>query len=70
MSENRELALAVALEAVLTAARTLRVDVDELCEAAINALLLVPSSVSPIVAQAVSEIEKASDALDFGEDST
>ncbi|MDH0745246.1 hypothetical protein N5D61_02670 [Pseudomonas sp. GD03842] len=67
MSENRELALTVALEAVLSAARTLHVDVDELCETAINTLLLVPSSVSPIVAQAVSEIETASDALDYGE---
>lgn len=69
MSENRELALTVALEAVLSAARSLHVNVDELCEAAINTLLLVPSSVSPIVAQAVNEIEIASDALDYGNDS-
>jgi hypothetical protein len=66
MSENRELALSIALEAVLNAARELHVDVDELCEQAIGSLTLLPKSVSPSVVAAIREIEVASDALDFG----
>ena len=67
MSENRELALSIALEAVLNAARELHVDVDELCEQAIGSLTLLPKSVSPSEAAAIREIEVAVDALDFGE---
>jgi hypothetical protein len=67
MSENRELALSIALEAVLNAARELHVDVDELCEQAIGSLTLLPKSVSPSVVAAIREIEVAADALDFGD---
>jgi len=67
MSNNRELALTVALEAVINAARSLHVDVEELCETAIESLLVVPSSVSPVVVEAIREIEVAADALDYGE---
>lgn len=67
MSENRELALSIALEAVLTAARGLYVDVDELCEKAIESLTLVPSNVSPSIAAAIREIEIAADVLDLDE---
>lgn len=67
MSENRELALSIALEAVLNAARGLFVDVDELCEKAIESLMFVPSNVSPSVVAAIREIEIAADALDFGD---
>jgi hypothetical protein len=66
MSENRELALSIALEAVLKAARVLSLDVDKLCEKAIDSLTIVPSNVSPAVAAAIREIEVASDALDYG----
>ena len=67
MSENRELALSIALEAVLTAARGLYVDVDELREKAIESLTLVPSNVSPSIAAAIREIEFAVDVLDLDE---
>jgi hypothetical protein len=66
MSENRELALSIALEALLNAARELHVDVDELCEQAIGSLTLLPKNVSPSVVDAIREIEVAADALEFG----
>lgn len=66
MSEDRELAFKMALEAVLNAARTLCVDIDELCETAINSLTIMPSNISPAVVSAIREIEVAADALDYG----
>ena len=66
MSESRELALSIALEAVLNAARELHVDVDELCDKAIGSLTFLPKSVAPAVVAAIREIEVAADALDFG----
>jgi hypothetical protein len=65
MSESRELALSIALEAVLSAARSLYVDVDELRDRAIELLMIVPSNVSPAVAQAIDEIDEASNSLDY-----
>jgi hypothetical protein len=65
MSESRELALSIALEAVLSAARSLYVDVDELRDRAIELLMIVPSNVSPAVAQAIDEIDEATNLLDY-----
>lgn len=65
MSESRELALSIALEAVLCAARSLHVDVDELRDRAIELLLVVPSNVSPAVAQAIDEIDEATNSLNY-----
>jgi hypothetical protein len=65
MSENSELALSIALEAVLCAARSLSVDVDELRDRAIEMLMIVPSNVSPAVAQAINEIDEATNSLDY-----
>lgn len=67
MSDTRELAVSIALEAVLNAARGLDVDVNELCEKAIESLTLVPKNISPAVVAAIGEIEAAADALDHGE---
>jgi hypothetical protein len=65
MSQSRELALSIALEAVLSAARSLYVDVDELRDRAIELLMIVPSNVSPAVAQAIDEIDEATNLLDY-----
>jgi len=65
MSESRELALSIALEAVLCAARRLHVDVDELRDRAIELLLVVPSNVSPAVALAIDEIDEATNSLNY-----
>jgi hypothetical protein len=65
MSQSRELALSIALEAVLSAARSLYVDVDELRVGAFVLLMIVPSNVSPAVAQAIDEIDEATNLLDY-----
>ena len=65
MSDSRELALSIALEAVLNAARSLYLDMDELRHTAIQSLTVMPSHLSPIVISAIREIEMATDALDF-----
>jgi hypothetical protein len=67
MSDSRELALTIALEAVLNAARSLYVDINELCETAIESLTLVPSNISPAIVAAIGEIESAANAIDYGE---
>jgi len=65
MSDSRELALSIALEAVLNAARSLYLDMDELRHTAIQSLTVMPSHLSPIVISAIREIEMATDALDY-----
>lgn len=67
MIEDYGLAHSIALEAILSAARGLHMDVDELCEKAIESLLVILGSVSPAVAMAIDAIEKAADALDYGD---
>ena len=69
MSEKMRLAHAIAIEALLSAARSLHVDVDELCERAIESLLVVPSEVSPAIRLAIDAIEKAADTLDYSQSS-
>jgi hypothetical protein len=64
MSEDDRVVCSIALEAVLLAARSRHVDVDELCESAIESLMIVPSGVSPAVALAIHAIEKAAQVLD------
>lgn len=65
MSDSRELALSIALEAVLNAARSLYLDMDELRHTAIQSLSVMPSHILPMVASAIQEIEIATDALDY-----
>jgi hypothetical protein len=63
MSDSRELALSIALEPVLNAARSLYL--DKLCHTAIQSLAIMLSHVVPLMVSAISEIEIASDALDY-----
>jgi hypothetical protein len=63
MSEDREIALHLALKAVLGAARDQGIDLDQLAEAAIDNLLQVRKFDSLHVPMAISEIEVAVDAL-------
>ncbi|MDD1966138.1 hypothetical protein NPS29_12485 [Pseudomonas putida] len=65
MSEAGRLVEAIAIDALLNAARSLHVNVDELCETAIESLLGPTSTVSPAVALAIDAIEKAADALEY-----
>ena len=65
MSDSRELALSIALEAVLNAARSLCLDMDELRHTAIQPLAVMPSYILPMVVSAIREIEIATDALDY-----
>lgn len=65
MSNSRELALSIALEAVLNAARSLYLDVDELRHTAIQSLTVMPSRILPMVVSAIREIEIATDAHDY-----
>jgi hypothetical protein len=66
MSEDREKVLRMALKAVLLAAQELYVDIDELTEAAIQAMLRDRSFEAEDIADASSAIEVAADALEFG----
>lgn len=68
MKEERELSPSLALEAVLSAACALHVQVDELCEKAIESLLTLLSSASSFVAQAIDEKENSADSLDYDAD--
>jgi hypothetical protein len=70
MSEDVRLVYSIALEAVLSAARSLHIDIDELCETAIESLMVVPNGVSPAVALAINAIEKAAEALDYDDPKT
>jgi methionine synthase II (cobalamin-independent) len=63
MSEDREKALALALKAVLSAARNQGLDLDELSEAAADELLNLEAYESDYLAMAINEIEVAVDAL-------
>lgn len=63
MSEDREKALALALKAVLNAARNEGLDLDELSEAAADQLLGYKAYESDYLAMAINEIEVAVDAL-------
>lgn len=65
MSEDREKVLRMALKAVLLAAQELYVDIDELTEAAIQAMLRDRSFDAEDIAEASSAIEVAADALDY-----
>jgi energy-coupling factor transporter transmembrane protein EcfT len=65
MSDSRELALSIALEAVLNAARSLYLDMGELRHTAIQSLTVMPSHILPMVVSAIREIEIATDALDY-----
>jgi hypothetical protein len=70
MSEDDRLIYSIALEAVLSAARSLHIDIDELCETAIESLMVVPNGVSPAVALAINAIEKAAEVLDYDDPET
>lgn len=63
MYAGRELALHIALKAVLVAAKKRGLDVDALTDEAAESLLVNPAYGSWGVSQAISEIEKAVDAL-------
>jgi hypothetical protein len=65
MSEDDRLVCSIALEAVLLAARSRHLNVDELCETAIESLMIAPSGVSPAVAFAIHAIERAAQVLDY-----
>lgn len=66
MSEERVVALALALKAVLSAARKRGLDLDELSECAAGELLQYRTYDALHVPMAISEIEVAVDALDYG----
>ncbi len=63
MSEDREIALHLALKAVLGTAREQGLELDRLAEAAIDNLLQVRKFDALHVPMAISEIEVAVDAL-------
>ncbi|TDV67802.1 hypothetical protein [Pseudomonas sp. LP_7_YM] len=63
MYEGREMALQIALKAVLATARKQGLDVDALAEAAADSLIVDPAYSSWYVSEAILEIEKAVDAL-------
>ncbi|WP_110951297.1 hypothetical protein [Pseudomonas bohemica] len=63
MYAGRELALHIALKAILMAAKKRGIDVDELTDEAAQILVVNPAYGSWGVSQAIFEIEKAVDAL-------
>ncbi|MFK3971058.1 hypothetical protein ACI2KS_10065 [Pseudomonas sp. NPDC087358] len=63
MGTEREMALAIALKAVMETAKQRGVDVDALTEAAAESLIDNPAYGSWYVSEAILEIERAVDAL-------
>ncbi|WP_296257677.1 MULTISPECIES: hypothetical protein [unclassified Pseudomonas] len=63
MFEGKEMALQIALKAVLATAREQGVDVNALAEAAADSLIIDPAYSSWYVSEAILEIERAVDAL-------
>ena len=65
MSEERVIALEIALKAVLNTAREQGVDVEKLSEGAIDGLLKYQAYKSKHLSQAADQIELAVDALEY-----
>lgn len=65
MYDERVKALELALRTILGEARQQGLDVDSLCEAAMQAILGHPARNSVLTADAVLAIEVAADALDW-----
>jgi hypothetical protein len=65
MSEERVIALEIALKAVLNTAREQGMDVERLSEAAIDGLVKYHAYRSVHVANAAHQIEQAVDALEY-----
>jgi len=65
MSEERVIALEIALKAVLNTAREQGIDVEQLSEAAIDGLVKYHDYRSVHVANAANQIELAVDALEY-----
>ena len=63
MGTEREIALAIALKAIMETAKLRGVDVDALTEAAAESLIVNPAYGSWYVSEAILEIERAVDAL-------